>query len=105
LTDMNSRLTLDSVPFHSPDVVARVVRSEAILVLAEQSKLKVLNELGTRIWEMVDGQQSVRQIAAQLCQEYDVDAAQAEQDTLEFLAELLGRGLLEVRTPSSQGIG
>ena len=102
---MNSRLTLDSVPSHSPDVVARVVRGEAILVLAEQSKVKVLNELGTRIWESVDGQQSIRQIAARLCQEYEVDPAQAEQDTLDFLTELLGRSLLEVRTPTSQGSG
>jgi len=105
LTDMNSRLNLDSVPSHSPDVVARVVRGEAILVLTEQSKVKVLNELGTRIWGLVDGQQSIRQIAARLCQEYEVDPAQAEGDTLDFLAELLGRGLLEVRTPPSQGIG
>jgi len=99
--DMDTRLTLDSVPAHSPDVVARVVRGEAILVLAEQSKVKVLNELGTRIWELVDGQQSIRQIAARLCQEYDVDPAQAEQDTLDFLAELQGRGLLDVSTPAS----
>jgi hypothetical protein len=99
---MNSRLTLESVPAHSPDVVAQVVRGEAILVLAEQNKVKVLNELGTRIWEMVDGQQSIRQIAARLCQEYEVDLSQAEQDTLEFLAELNERGLLQVSTPPSQ---
>lgn len=105
MTDTNSRLTLDSIPSHSPDVVERVVRGEAILVLAEQSKLKVLNDLGTRIWELVDGQQSVRQIADRLCQEYEVDPAQAEGDTLDFLAELLGRGLLDVRTPTSQGSG
>lgn len=99
---MNSRLTLESVPTHSPDVVAQVVRGEAILVLAERNKVKVLNELGTRIWEMVDGQQSIRQIAARLCQEYEVDLSQAEQDTLEFLAELDERGLLQVSTPPSQ---
>jgi hypothetical protein len=99
---MNSRLTPESIPAHSPDVVAQVVRGEAILVLAEQNKVKVLNELGTRIWEMVDGQQSIRQIAARLCEEYEVDLSQAEQDTLEFLAELDGRGLLQVSTPPSQ---
>jgi hypothetical protein len=102
---MDTRLTLESVPSHSPDVVAQVVRGEAILVLAEQSKVKVLNELGTRIWEMVDGQLSIRQIAAHLCQEYEVEPAQAEQDTLEFLAELERRGLLQVRTPPSQAKG
>lgn len=102
MIEMNSRLTLESVPAHSPDVVAQVVRGEAILVLAEQNKVKVLNELGTRIWEMVDGQQSIRQIAARLCQEYEVDLSQAEQDTLEFLAELDERGLLQVSTPPSQ---
>lgn len=102
MIEMNSRLTLESVPAHSPDVVAQVVRGEAILVLAERNKVKVLNELGTRIWEMVDGQQSIRQIAARLCQEYEVDLSQAEQDTLEFLAELDERGLLQVSTPPSQ---
>ena len=105
MTDSTSQLTLDSIPIHSPDVVARVVRGEAILVLAEQSKLKVLNELGTRIWELVDGQQSVRQIAARLCQEYQVDSNQAEQDTLAFIAELHGRGLLGVSASTRQGNG
>jgi hypothetical protein len=96
---------LESIPRRSPDVVSRVVRGEAILVLAEQSKLKVLNQPGTRIWQLIDGERSIRQIAAQLCQEYDVDTAQAEQDTLALMVEMLGRGLLEVSAPPAAGAG
>lgn len=101
MNDLASLLSLDSVPCHSPDVVASVVRGEAILVLSEQSKVKVLNELATRIWELADGQLSIRQIAARLCHEYEVDAVQAEQDTLAFVNEMFQRGLLYARGEDS----
>ena len=85
-------LTLDAIPVLAPGVVGRMVNNEAVLVLTTQNRVEVLNEVGARIWSMVDGSHSVGAIAAQLCTEYQVEQDAAEQDTLELVASLLDRG-------------
>lgn len=85
---------LESCPQPNPKVVGRVVDDEAVLVLPEKGKVKVLNEVGARIWSLVDGKRSVRQIAAEICREYQVEQFEAEEDTLAFLNDLAGRGVV-----------
>lgn len=97
-----SVLNLESVPFQAPEVVGRTVKDEAILVMPEKGKVKVLNQSGARIWEMVDGRRSIRQIAAQICQEYEVEATEAEMDALAFIRDLVERGVLKIANPSEQ---
>ena len=90
----NEANLLKYYPIPSPAAVGRQVDQEAVLVLTEQGQVKVLNELGARIWELSDGTRSVAQIADQICREYEVERGQAEADTLRFLEELAGRGAL-----------
>ena len=71
-------VSLDSYAVPNPAVVGRFVEGEAVLVLPQQGQVKVLNEVGARIWALADGARTLRQIAAALCDEYDVNQAQAE---------------------------
>lgn len=89
-------LTLDTYPVPSPDVVGRIVDDEAVLVLPDRGEVKVLNEIGARIWTLADGTRTVRDIAAAICAEYDVDATRAEADTLAFVGELAERGIVSL---------
>ena len=88
------KFQLESYPVPNPNVIGRVVDDEAVLVLPEQGKVKVLNEVGARIWSLVDGKRSVREIAAEICREYQVTPANAEEDTLGFLNDLAQRGVV-----------
>jgi len=85
-------LTLVAVPVLAPGVVGRIVNNEAVLVLTKQNRVEVLNEVGARIWSLVDGRHSVGAIAAQICIEYQVEQTEAERDTLELVASLVDRG-------------
>lgn len=96
----NSELSLDAVPAPAPGVVGRLVEEEAVLVLTAQNRVEVLNAVGARIWSLVDGSRSIRGIAAQLPTEYQVEPAEAEQDTLELVTALVERGAL-VLLPAS----
>lgn len=91
-------LSLDMIPIPNPNVVGRVVADEAVLVLPEKGTVKVLNEVGARIWSLADGQRSGRQIASIILAEFDVEQPVAEADTLEFLGELAVRGVLTFST-------
>jgi len=93
-------ITLDDCPQPVPGVVGRMIESavptqtEAVLVLPEKGQVKVLNEVGARIWKLVDSKNSVRQIAENICREYQVEQNQAEADTMIFISDLIDRGIV-----------
>ena len=101
-------LSLDHVPVPVASVIGQVIeaesspRAEAVLVLTDVGQVKVLNEVGARIWSLADGTRRVRDIAAAVSAEYQVSQEQAEQDTLEFIGELVARGIISVSERTAQ---
>jgi methyltransferase-like protein len=77
-------------------VVARYEGDELVLGLPEIGQVKVLNEAGAFIWAQVDGKRSTQQIIQAVVEEYEVGQKTAEADGLNFLNELLQRGLIEI---------
>jgi hypothetical protein len=87
-------LNLLSYPRANQQVIGRVIDTEAVLVHPQAGKIKVINETGALIWQLCDGQHSVAQIIDAVCLQYQVEAGQAEADTMQFLEALAQRGLL-----------
>lgn len=79
---------LNCYPVLASQAVGRVVDDVMVILLPEIGEVKVLNEVGGRIYQLIDGLTSVRDIAAQIAREYHVAAEQAENDTVQFLEEL-----------------
>ncbi len=69
---------------------------ELVLVHPGQGKVRVLNAVGARLWELADGERTVADLAQVVAAEYEVDPARAHADTVAFCADLLGRGLLSL---------
>lgn len=65
-----------------------------MIVVPGQKSFKILNEVGGRIWSLLDGTRTPEDIARVLTSEYDVTEEQALADVLEFLEELDDAGLL-----------
>jgi hypothetical protein len=89
-------VTLDDYPIPDSNVRGRILEDEAVLVLPDKGQVKVLNQVGASIWTLADGARTVRDIAAAICAEYAVDQAEAESDTLAFVAELEAKGIVSV---------
>lgn len=89
-----TRFSLESCPRHAPDIIGHMAADELVLVLPIAGEVKVLNEVGAHIWDHIDGQRNVREIAATLCAVFEVEQAQAEADTLAFLEALAQRGMV-----------
>ena len=82
-------------PLRHPAVDWRELGGQATLVLpGEVGASHELNEVASRIWELCDGRRSVREIAARVVEEFEVDLATAEQDAADFVREMLQGGLL-----------
>ena len=84
---------------HQDRVVTREIAGETLLVpihsdVADMSHLFVLNPVSAHIWQRLDGAAPLSAIVESVCETFDVDPAQAEQDASAFLDELLAANLL-----------
>jgi hypothetical protein len=79
-----------------PGIVSRMVDGEAVLVDPKKGMVRVLNPAGARIWEMIDGQRTVAELAAGIAAEYGIEMSRAEADTIAFCEDLVRRGVLTV---------
>lgn len=90
-----------TVPVHGSDTASRVIGGEATLVLPKENTVHILNPVGTRIWELADGQRSLADIVETLCDEFRVAQEQAEQDARSFVEELVAKGMMELESAPS----
>ena len=90
---------LDTCFAKENDLVTRDVAGEKIIVpikghVGDLEGVFTLNEVGTVIWTHIDGQTTVRQLMEAVRNEYDVGAAEAERDVVDFLRSLEEAGLI-----------
>jgi hypothetical protein len=75
------------------NVVFRQVGDEALLIpvandVGDLSSIYNLNEVGTRIWEFIDGERDVMEICAMIADEYEAPLAVVINDTAELMSDL-----------------
>lgn len=87
-------ITVSSIVVRQLHVVEQLLPNEAVLLVPTRGEVKVLNDVGARIWISIDGTRSVGEIAAEICAEYAVERAQAEHDAITFIHELAQRNLI-----------
>jgi len=79
----------------SPQVAARRLGDEIIIMSASDSTLFTLNEVAALIWEASDGSLALNEIVERdICPAYDVPADVALQDAESLAEELAAHGIL-----------
>ena len=86
---------LEKVYKKSDSIVSRKIADEFILVPIRQNvgdleSIYTLNETAARIWELIDGEISVRKIREKIVEEFEVTPEEAEKDLMEHLQQLEG---------------
>lgn len=82
------------VPLHHPQTASRVFSGEAVIITPAENIVRILNDTGSRIWELADGTRTVGEIAAALTQEFAVDPVEARASATAFVDELAAKGLV-----------
>jgi hypothetical protein len=85
----------ETVVRRASSALSRAFEHEVAVILPTANAVRVLNEVGGRIWDLADGR-TLSQILDVLVNEYDIERTQLRVDAENFLSELQGRGLLEV---------
>ncbi len=88
-------MQLSSIPIRAEGVINRALDGEAVLIHPQQGRVRVLNSVGARVWELADGTRSIGEIAEQLSAEYDVGLDRVQEDVLIFCGDLSERGVME----------
>jgi coenzyme PQQ synthesis protein D (PqqD) len=71
-----------------PDAAARNYDGEAFIVVPGLGEYNILNPIGTRVWDLIDGQRGVTDIARVISDEFEVTAETAEADVRSFVEDL-----------------
>jgi len=91
--------TLQDVLTLSPDVVFRDLDGEAVLLNLETGTYFGLNEVGTRMWNLIQQYGALQRVFESMQEEYEVAPAVLEQDLLHLVGQLCAKGLLSVSRP------
>lgn len=83
----------------NPDVIARTVGSDSVLLNLKSGVYYKLNEVGRDVWERIDGSVDASGILNMMLAEYDVERGTLERDLAELLGDLEREGLIVAEEP------
>jgi hypothetical protein len=89
------------------NLVTRSIAGETIIVpvrsgVSDMEHIHVLNEVGSRVWDLLDERIPISQIVDAICAEYEVSPEQAARDIDELLHNLETAALIHP-TGASKG--
>lgn len=91
---MASEISLDSRVRIQDDVLFQELQGESVLLNLKTGMYFGLNPIGTRIWQLLQDEQSLDKIVGVLLEEYEVSQEQLQQDVLVLVGQLVKQELL-----------
>lgn len=97
---------LDKIFIKGDELMTRNIAGETLVVpiksrVGDLDSIYTLNDVGSRIWQMLDGRMPVQSIVETISAEYDVAADEARQDVLELIGTMEEAGLIKSVTESA----
>ncbi|HSG40441.1 MAG TPA: PqqD family protein [Thermoanaerobaculia bacterium] len=88
---------LDTIVQVRSDVLFRQLGDEIVALDLESGKYYGLNEVGSRVWDLLQTPRPLGAVQEALLQEYEVPAGDLWRDLEMLVSELVRHGLAEVR--------
>jgi hypothetical protein len=95
------KISLSSLVVATTDQLSSELGGEAVILHMGRGVYFGLDEVGTRIWGLVQTRKRVSDLCAALQSEYDVEAQRCQDAVLTLLAEMSDAGLIEVTDESA----
>ena len=86
----------------SPDVLSQEVHGETVLLDLAGETYFGLNEVGTRIWQLLKQDHGFEDMVAVLEQEFDVSRERLQADVSRLMEDLISAGVIKPVSPSRQ---
>lgn len=85
----------ENKPVRRSDLVWREIDGEVVIISPDNKAIHTLNDAGSRIWTLINGDSDVNTITAILCREFDEKEEDIKKDIYEYLNNLKQLNLLE----------
>ena len=80
------------------DVVFRELDGEAVILNHASGVYFGLDEVGTRMWQLIEQHGGLRDVLARLREEYDAAPDVLEHDLVDLASQLVAKGLVVARS-------
>jgi hypothetical protein len=99
---MKSTVSRSSTVVAAKNQVSSDLGGEVAILDLKAGMYYGLDEVGARIWELIQEPRAVREVHNMLLSQYDVERERCERDLLSLLQQLADEGLVEVRNESPE---
>ena len=82
----------------SSDILTQEVSGETVILDLNSESYFGLDEIGTRIWQLIQEQKDLKSVTATMLNEYDVEEKQLAEDIEDLLAKLDEAGLIKLNS-------
>lgn len=89
-------LHLQSIIVRSPDQVSGDLDGKTVLLSIQNGNYYNMNEVGTRVWALIEQPIRVAALVDRLVEEFDVSREQCEREVTAFLEQLQRDRLLRI---------
>ncbi len=97
-----SKISRNSTIVKSSGQVSTDLGKEVIILGVDSEEYYSLEEVGARIWGLIQEPKTVMDILDTLLDDYDVEPKRCERDLLAVLQEMADEGLIEIRNETGE---
>ena len=90
-------VNLDDIISKNIEIDDTDIDGEKVMMNLDKGQYFMMNEVGSRIWEIASEPKTVEEIVRALLNEYEVEREQCENTVVEFLGELAKSDLIKLR--------
>ncbi len=95
--ELECKISESSLIVAAGNQVSSDLGGEAVILDLKSGVYHGLNEVGARIWDLIQQPKAVKNIKQMLLQEYEVEPERCDRDLMALLQELKAAGLIEVK--------
>ena len=99
-----SKLSLDSTIVRNLDQLSTDLGDETVILGLASGEYYSLEDVGARIWEIIQMPKTVKEIRDAIVNDYNVDPERCERDLLAVLQEMAEEGLVEIKNETTRQI-
>jgi len=92
----------DKYIYKSEKTTSRIIDGQALVMTLEDNILHMLNDTGSRIWELCNGRRTIEDIAEIIHDGYLIDYKEGKKHCEAFVEELCTKGMLVLLDKSTE---
>ncbi|MDU4892509.1 MAG: lasso peptide biosynthesis PqqD family chaperone [Clostridium sp.] len=92
----DTQVKLNNIISRNPEIDATDLDGEVVMMNMEKGQYFMMNEVGSRIWEIIEEPMKISELIDALLGEFEVERDECENTVMEFLNDLSYGDLIKV---------